>query len=232
MIKYFQHGNCYQLIALLAFLVLFTSSCDSALDRHYNESAMEEDLKAIVKEAELDTSEIFLLGMYISFGKLQGKELSNKTYSEILKEAKTQEKEKRAQQEEKEKLANKIKEEEKAHHEKLSKIIGVAIYDKGFQEVDWQDYNTFKFAFENKSDKGIRAFKGTVVFTDLFNEKIYSLNLTIDEPILSGQTLIWNGQADYNPYREQDVVLRNKELDDLKIIWKPEKIIFIDNTTL
>lgn len=232
MIKHFPYSNRYQLIALLAFLVLFTSSCDSALDRQYNESVMEEDLKAIVEEGELDTSEIFLLGMYVSFGKLQGKDLSNKTYAEILTEAKTLQKEKRAQQQEQEKLANKTKQEEKAHHEKLRKTIGVAIYDKGFQEVDWQDYNTFKFAFENKSDKGIRAFKGTVVFTDLFDEEIYSLNLTIDEPIPSGQTVTWNGQADYNPYREQDVVLRNKELDDLKIIWKPEKIIFTDNTTL
>lgn len=232
MIKHFPYSNRYQLIALLGFLVLFTTSCDSALDRQYNESAMEEDLKAIVEEGELDTSEIFLLGIYVSFGKLEGKDLSNKTYAEILAEAKTLEKEKHTQQEEQEKLANKIKEEENAHYEKLRKTIGVAIYDKGFQEVDWQDYNTFKFAFENKSDKGIRAFKGTVVFTDLFDEEIYSLNLTIDEPIPSGQTITWNGQADYNPYREQDVVLRNKGLDDLKIIWKPEKIIFTDNTTL
>ena len=37
---------------------------------------------------------------------------------------------------------------------------------------------------------------------------------------------------DYNQFRDEDVRLRNKDIEDLKIVWTPEKILFEDGTSL
>jgi hypothetical protein len=38
--------------------------------------------------------------------------------------------------------------------------------------------------------------------------------------------------TDYNKYRDEDTILANKKMQDIKVIWTPEKIIFSDGTSL
>lgn len=64
----------------------------------------------------------------------------------------------------------------------------VTVYDKGFTEYNYQDYITYKFAFENKTDKDITAFTGQMVFLDLFDKEIKSLNLTYDDGVKANST--------------------------------------------
>ena len=42
---------------------------------------------------------------------------------------------------------------------------------------------TMNCAYENTSGKDIRAFKGTLVFQDLFDVQIYKVAITISDPI-------------------------------------------------
>jgi len=37
---------------------------------------------------------------------------------------------------------------------------------------------------------------------------------------------------EYNPYIDSNVSLKSKALEDIKFIWKPEKIIFSDGSEL
>lgn len=219
-------------LLIYSCLFCFLYSCNSPMDRAYSETTFESDLKAIVETDKLDTSDIMLLGLYITMGPLSGADFEGKTYSQIWKEAQVKQLERQAKEDEQNRLAERVREEEEVQAQKLRSTIEVAVYDKGFQEVDWQAYITFKFAFENKSEKDIRAFKGKVVFTDLFDEEVYSINLTYDQEIPALQTATWNAQADFNPYVDKDVLLKRKSLDDLKIKWNPEKVIFTDNSTL
>ena len=37
---------------------------------------------------------------------------------------------------------------------------------------------------------------------------------------------------EYNQFKDKDQALKNKDLKDIKVVWKPEKIIFEDGSTL
>lgn len=53
--------------------------------------------------------------------------------------------------------------------------------------------------YENPSAKDIRAFKGTIVFQDLFGSPIYRVSVTISDPIKAGAQAKWNGQHEGQP---------------------------------
>ena len=116
--------------------------------------------------------------------------------------------------------------------DRLGKALTVSLFEKGFTKYDYQDYITYKFAFENKVDKEVKAFTGEIIFNDLFDKKISSLNLTYDDGVLANSTKKWDAQTDYNQFMDKDVKLRNKDIEDLKIVWIPEKIIYTDGSTL
>lgn len=59
-----------------------------------------------------------------------------------------------------------------------------------------------------------------------------TLSFTYGQPIKAGATANWNATTDYNQFRDEDVSLRNKNLEDLKIVRKPIKVIFQDGSTL
>jgi hypothetical protein len=157
--------------------------------------------------------------------KLQGENLEGKTYSEIIQAAKDYKAEQRE-------LAEKTILEEENKRQRLGNALTVAMYDKGFEKYDYQDYLTYSFAFENKTDKDIRAFKGSISIQDLFDSEIKTISLTIDDPIGVGETFKSTYTTDYNQFMDEDKRLRNKDMEDLKILWTPEKIIFKDGSTL
>ena len=122
--------------------------------------------------------------------------------------------------------------EEQERIKRLTESVLVSCFSKGYTKVDWEDYITYKFVIQNKSDKNIRAIKGSISFANLFDETIKSLNFVYDQPIEAGKEVTYNTQTDYNQFTDSDKALKNKDLKDLKVIWKPEKIIFEDGSTL
>lgn len=211
------------LIAMTVLLGLY--SCSSPLDKEYNDETVEQDTEAIRESEKLTDEELGLIAGWIVKSKLQDKDLTNKKYSEILKEAKDF---KNEQQE----LAEKAKKEEKEKQERLGGALTVAMYDKGYREYDYQEYLTYSFAFENKTQKDIRAFKGIVSIQDLFNSEIKEINLTVDDPISAGEIFRATYTTEYNQFMDEDSRLKGKDMEDLNVVWKPEKIIFKDGSTL
>ncbi len=113
----------------------------------------------------------------------------------------------------------------------LLNIVDVQCIRKGYKEFDYEEYITYNFIIHNKSNKDIRAIKGVISFTNLFGDEINSLGFVYDEPIKSGRKNNYNATTDYNNFIDKDRALRNKDLKDLKVIWKPEKIIYSDGST-
>ena len=56
--------------------------------------------------------------------------------------------------------------------------------------------------------------------------------MTYDDGIPAKSTKNWNAQTEFNQFMDEDVALKNKDVEDLKISWIPEKILFSDGTTL
>ena len=214
------------------FAVIILASFSSPMNNKYSDATLENDLKAIRGANAIDSTEMNLLAMYFVRAKLLNENIEGKSYNEILKEAKIakqkQEEEERIQRE----LAEKAKKEEEARIARLKNALTVTIFDKGYAEYDYQEYITYKFAFENKTDKEITAFTGQLIFTDLFDKEIKSLNLTYDDGVAANSIKNYSATTDYNQFMDEDQLLKSKNLKQIKLVWKPEKILFADGTTL
>ena len=162
---------------------------------------------------------VFLIGTLMVLSCVSSK---NKKYNKDAKNYKI----------EQEKLAEKVKVEDEERTKRLNKALTVVLYEKGFDKYNYQEYITYSLAFENKTDKEIIAIKGSITFNDLFDTEIKSVNLKIDQKIPPKETYKGTYNSDYNENINENILLKSKNLDDLKVIWKPEKIIFADGTTL
>ncbi|TYB72605.1 hypothetical protein ES676_10540 [Bizionia saleffrena] len=211
------------LIALSLIGVLI--SCSSPLDKKYNEDTLVEDTKDIKETSDISEEDTELMAGWIMRAKWIDATLDDKTYGEIIEEAKNYKKEQK-------KRAEKKKLEGEHKRQKLDAALTVAMYDKGYEEYNYQKYLTYSFAFENKTDKTIRTFKGAVSIRDLFDTEIKSINLTIDDPITTGETFKGTYSTAYNQFRTEDSRLKGKDMEALKVVWIPEKIIFMDGSTL
>lgn len=209
---------------LITVLALLTA-CSGPLDKKYSEETLSDDAKDIKESGNLNDEDAGIMAAWIVRAKLTDENLEGKTYKEILAEAKDYKKEQ-------ETLAQRAKEEEEEKRQKLGAALTVAMYDKGYEEYDYQKYLTYSLAFENKSDKEIRAFKGSISIQDLFDSEIKSINLTIDNPIPVGQIFKGTYTTEYNQFMDEDIRLKNKDMENLKVVWTPEKIIFADGSTL
>jgi hypothetical protein len=164
--------------------------------------------------------------------KFQDQKLEEMSYAQILEDGKKWKAEQEKIKTEQKTLASKALKIENEKIIRLSESVLVSCFSKSFTKYDYEEYITYKFVIQNKSDKQIRAVKGSITFTNLFDETIKSLNLVYDQPIDSGIEVTYNAQTDYNQFTDSDKALKNKDLKDLKVIWKPEKIIFEDGSTL
>jgi hypothetical protein len=214
--------------------VVFTSAlllgCSSPLNKKYSEKTIQEDVIELQKE--LDSLEVkIIFGSIIRLGLAQ-KNLTTMTYGEILKDGKSWKAEQDKIDAEEKALQKKVASEEAKKISKLKNAVLVTCIKKGYVEVEYQDYITYSFAIKNKSNKDIRAVKGDIVFTDLFDEKIKNFSFTYDQTVKAGTSAIWEATTTYNQFMDDDVRLKSKELKDIKLVWKPIKIIFSDGTTL
>ncbi|MFD2890883.1 hypothetical protein ACFS5J_02525 [Flavobacterium chuncheonense] len=214
------------------FIVVITSllSCSSPIDKKFNEETVKEDIEAI--KGRIDSTDLqLLMGSIISL-KFQEKKLEDMTYADILDNGKKLKEEQDKFEAEQKIIAEEAAKKEAIRLQRLNEVIMVSCFEKGFAKYDYEDYITYKFVIKNKSNKNVRALKGNITFTNLFDDEISSLNFVYDESIEAGTTATWNAQTDYNQFKDEDQLLKNKELKDLKVIWKPETIIFEDGTRL
>ncbi len=217
-------------ISLIIIVCFGLLSCSSPLDKKYNEESAKDDLVLI--NEKLDSTEVVLLAGTMFRLMLQEENLEKMTYAEILDKGKKRKAEQDKLELEQKVLAQKAIKVEQERIRKLTETILVSCYSKGYDEIDYQDYITYKFIIQNKSEKNIRAVKGGITFTNIFDEEIKSFNFVYDQQILAGMEVTWNATTEYNQFIADDKILKNKDLKDLKMIWKPEKILFEDGTIL
>lgn len=87
--------------------------------------------------------------------------------------------------------------------------------------------------YENVGTRDIRAFTGVMVFDDLFDRHIKSLNLTYDDPIRAGLTVVNRSKGfEPNQFIDSDQKLMTAELQDLKFRFEMKSIIFSDGTQI
>jgi hypothetical protein len=114
--------------------------------------------------------------------------------------------------------------------------LSITLVTKGFhasnpQAGDFEDDITFKLSFKNPTGKDIRAFDGTLTFTDLLDNEVLSSDLAINDPVPIGAPVSWEGGIKYNQFMDRHQRLLSMHKGNLKIVFAPHKILFADGTT-
>jgi Sec-independent protein translocase protein TatA len=188
------------------------------------------DMKGLtVEEANLLMAAQITDGMRKAFGGEERK-VVGKTVGELLVELKKDAADQEAESKKQERLATEARAKEQARMSELRKAITLTVVSKGFEKAEYEEYITIKVAYENTSGKDIRAFQGKIQFTDLFGKEIYESGLTISDSVKAGEKKIWNGNIKYNQFMDSEKALRIGELSDMKVVWKPSGILFVDGT--
>lgn len=209
----------------LPCLIVIVSCSSSPLDRQYSVASLKKDVQAIKASGELEEGDEALLGRAVMQSMFAKEAFEGRTYREILEEAR-----KARDAEAAEDRAKAAKAEARA--ERLGKVLSVRLADKGYEQRRYEDFITYEFAFENKTGMPIKAFKGRMAFYDLFDEQITTLNLTYDEGLKPQEKKAYYATTDYNQFSDEDKALRGKTLDQMKVVWEPESILFEDGTKL
>jgi hypothetical protein len=114
--------------------------------------------------------------------------------------------------------------------------IGIKLLKKGFKPSDlaahdFEDDITLNLELADLTNQDIRAFDGTVIFTDLLDNEIMSIRLAVNDPIKAGATINWQGGIRYNQFIDRHQRLRDAEEQNMKVKFETKKILFADGTT-
>lgn len=214
--------------------------CSNVKNKKITEQNKDKILEELKNSKDLTVEEVGLLQAYMIrqgvTSALSGDKNANllptgKTIGQVIEEQrKWVADENERERQDKERRAKAQAEADKQRRALLDSL-SVTVYEKGFTSENFQDYITMKFAYENHTDKPIRGFKGDIEFDDLFGDKIKVSSLTEDEPLAAGQTRRVSKTLNYNQFIDADKKLRSTELSNLKIVWKPSQILFVDGSS-
>jgi hypothetical protein len=87
-------------------------------------------------------------------------------------------------------------------------------------------------SFKNEFPKTIRAFKGSIRFSDLFHHHIMSMEVTIELSIPTMKSKTWNGASSYNQFIDTHVRLGSINLSDLNYELEVETVVFTDGSRM
>lgn len=121
------------------------------------------------------------------------------------------------------------------HEEELREAIRLTVFEKSFlpsnhRQGRYSDSIIIECVYENISSRDIRAFTGRVRFDDLFGKRVFESSLTISDPVEADAKATWTGSIDYNQFRDEHRALRNASLEDLKVVWLREQVLFADGS--
>lgn len=120
-------------------------------------------------------------------------------------------------------------EKPKAAKQSQASPIQPKLLRKGTREGEYgRSSISFALAFANTTGKSIRAFDGTLTFTDLLGNEIHGAKLAVNDPIAAGGTLEWEGKLDYNQFISSHEHLRNSDLENTKVVFSLKRILFED----
>jgi hypothetical protein len=225
------------LILALLFCDLSCSNV-SVKDTVITKQNKDEVIEKVKKGKDLTGEEVSLfLGAMVKTAISGNQSIEGKTVRELINDQRKLVEEAKAREAEAKRLADETKVKEEKVAKELSEYIIVAPIKKELRYADYRrgiykDEILIDLAFENKSDKNIRAFKGKTIFKDLFGQEICSINWYYDKGLKPKERKVFHGAIKYNQFNEQNVKLSSTKLENMKYEWVPVGMIFGDGTKL
>lgn len=112
-----------------------------------------------------------------------------------------------------------------------TQVVSAALIGKGFEEGKYnQDKITISILFKNDGSKDIRAFDGALEFTDLLGNMILTSSVRVNEALVAGNSLSWDGSIDYNEFMPSHKNLRYETQDNIRLVFKLGKVLYSDGS--
>lgn len=121
--------------------------------------------------------------------------------------------------------------------EPLLNALSVNLVSKNFTARDFyagrpSDNLSFSVQQMNKSAKDIRGFKGVFAIKDIFGDELIRISYKSDDVLRAGQSKKEEMGMNYNQFMDSHKKLRSTAMENLRVEWQPEMIMFADGTAL
>lgn len=96
------------------------------------------------------------------------------------------------------------------------------------EDYDLEIYESrinFELRFHNLLEAPIRAVKGELVFSDLFDAEVFRIGITMNTPIPPGEFATWSGGFPYNQFDREQAHLAGFKKEDLQIHLANERVV-------
>jgi hypothetical protein len=216
-------------LLLMCCFVLICSSCTPTKSKRVTEENRDRILSEISTTKDLTDEERQLIAAYLMRtgvaevfrGGKPGLPVG-KTINEILDEQRKWVAQEKQEEDRQKQLAAAVV----AKQAEMRSIVGVALYSLVAKQGFAFDGAEVGYAYENRSTKDIRAFEGRIEFKDILGNELADVSLKVLNPIKAGE----KASVSANLWFEAYGGLRGKRFDDVKIEWRPTKILFSDGT--
>jgi len=121
-----------------------------------------------------------------------------------------------------------------AKQRQLASLMSVALLSKTNKVLpDDRRFVALDLEYVNKTDKDVRAVKGTVNLVNVYGEPVIAFDWTYDGPISSKHTVVQhNAGLPINTSVEPQVELWDTDYDKLRFTFEIKTIIFKDGTSI
>lgn len=199
-------------ISLLYFLcAILLFGCSGFEDQEYNSNITESD----IRKSNLEEEDKELLLQAIERTKNEGTDLTGIAIKDIIADQAARN------------VTLFMKDMER--NEQIKELFKVTLDNKSVISLNTNSVN-FDLTFTNSSDYQIRAFKGVIVFKDIFGDEFKRINLEYDQTISGGSFVEWNGEYKVNPTVAEDIKLRDTDFENLQYDFQLTTVI-LDNGT-
>jgi hypothetical protein len=230
--------NIGQTLILSAALVLTFTACSSWKSETFSKDNHDTVLTDAGKHASDD--EKAKLASAAIRSTLAGYDLDGKT---VLDEQTTFEAEQKAEEAAEHEVQLKAEAKRAEIVRQIASDLAVVPISKGFSPNNYMgstmggyephgDEVTLTVLFKNKSAKVITAFKGRLVFSNAFGDKIYSIGYDEAERMSPGATITHDGGVDFNNFEADEQKFRGLELSQMKSRFEATAVSFADGSTL
>jgi hypothetical protein len=236
-----KHTLLFCLAAFCVLVAFLSLSCSrNAKNKTLSQKSLDSDVESIKESEQLSDEDMRLLTSYVSRLKISMEVRGtpfpeDKTVGQMIDEQRTWEDNLTAKRADSDRRAEVAAKEDTVVADQLRRVVQVEVYNKRLSKADsrlnqYDDYLLFGCVIRNLGSRNINRFMGSLVFSDRANKEISRTTLLYDKLLLPGKSIDWVLKKKYNDFIDGDVKLANTDLQEMRVAWMPQTIIYNDST--
>lgn len=110
-----------------------------------------------------------------------------------------------------------------------SDALVVTVVEQEMVSEEYQKWMVCKIKMENRSQRDVRGFNGSLVFTDLFDKEIIRLTFQEEDVLKAGDSRLAKRFWKYNQFIDEHVRWATTKQENTKVTWLVDDILWATN---